>query len=239
MKQASGDAHDFARANAAFHAAQNRLSEEIHEVNLFTIPQERVKPHMEVLMEKDYEKSSDEELIERLRDGESAITDYIMDKYKNLIQEGMIGLFKAIRDYDTGRDASFFTFADLCVSRQMYTAVQAAGRQKHAPLNTYISLYAGSAENDVSGRGEEWELMDSLASGFEKNPEDLLIDKENVELLEKVIERELSNFEKQVLDLHLTGMTYSQIARVLGRDDKSTDNALQRIKAKLKRAILK
>ena len=198
-------------------------------------------------MEKDYEKSSDEELIVRLRDGESAITDYIMDKYKNLvrskaksmyilgadredlIQEGMIGLFKAIRDYDTGRDASFFTFADLCVSRQMYTAVQAAGRQKHAPLNTYISLYAGSAENDVSGRGEEWELMDSLASGFEKN----------VELLEKVIERELSNFEKQVLDLHLTGMTYSQIARVLGRDDKSTDNALQRIKAKLKRAILK
>ena len=87
--------------------------------------------------------------------------------------------------------------------------------------------------------GEEWELVDSLASGFEKNPEDLLIDKENVELLEKVIERELSNFEKQVLDLHLTGMTYSQIARVLGRDDKSTDNALQRIKAKLKRAILK
>ena len=257
MKQASGDAHDFARVNAAFHAAQNRLSEEIHEVNLFTIPQERVKPHMEVLMEKDYEKSSDEELTVRLRDGESAITDYIMDKYKNLvrskaksmyilgadredlIQEGMIGLFKAIRDYDTGRDASFFTFADLCVSRQMYTAVQAAGRQKHAPLNTYISLYAGSAENDVSGRGEEWELMDSLASGFEKNPEDLLIDKENVELLEKVIERELSNFEKQVLDLHLTGMTYSQIARVLGRDDKSTDNALQRIKAKLKRAILK
>jgi RNA polymerase sporulation-specific sigma factor len=158
---------------------------------------------------------------------------------EDLIQEGMIGLFKAIRDYDTGRDASFFTFADLCVSRQMYTAVQAAGRQKHAPLNTYISLYAGSAENDVSGRGEEWELMDSLASGFEKNPEDLLIDKENVELLEKVIERELSNFEKQVLDLHLTGMTYSQIARVLGRDDKSTDNALQRIKAKLKRAILK
>ena len=136
MKQASGDAHDFARVNAAFHAAQNRLSEEIHEVNLFTIPQERVKPHMEVLMEKDYEKSSDEELIVRLRDGESAITDYIMDKYKNLvrskaksmyilgadredlIQEGMIGLFKAIRDYDTGRDASFFTFADLCVARQ-------------------------------------------------------------------------------------------------------------------------
>ena len=99
-------------------------------------------------MDKGYEKCSDEELIVRLRDGESAITDYIMDTYKNLvrskaksmyilgadredlIQEGMIGLFKAVRDYDTGRDASFFTFADLCVSRQMYTAVQAAGDRK-------------------------------------------------------------------------------------------------------------
>jgi len=210
----------------------------------------------EEIMEKSYENYTDEELIVQLRDGEAAITDYIMDKYKNLvrskaksmyilgadredlIQEGMIGLFKAIRDYDTGRDASFSTFADLCVSRQMYTAVQAAGRQKHAPLNTYISLYAGSAEND-GGKGEEWELIGSLASQFEKNPEELLIDKENVEILEKVIERELSGFEKQVLDLYLTGMTYSQIARVLGRDDKSTDNALQRIKAKLKRAILK
>ncbi len=206
-------------------------------------------------MEKDYEKCSDEELIVRLRDGEEAIIDYIMDKYKNLvrskaksmyilgadrddlIQEGMIGLFKAVRDYDTGRDASFFTFADLCVSRQMYTAVQAAGRQKHAPLNTYISLYANSAEHDANGLGEEWELIESMISQTGKNPEELLIDKENAEILEKEIEKELSTFEKQVLDLYLTGMKYSQIARVLGRDDKSTDNALQRIKSKLKRAI--
>ena len=117
-------------------------------------------------MEKEYGNSSDEELILRLRDGEEAITDYIMDKYKNmvrskaksmyilgadredLIQEGMIGLFKAVRDYDTGRDASFFTFADLCVSRQMYTAIQAAGRQKHMPLNTYVSLYADGADGE-------------------------------------------------------------------------------------------
>ena len=206
---------------------------------------------------KDYEKYSDEELIVRLRDGESAITDYIMDKYKNLvrskaksmyilgadredlIQEGMIGLFKAIRDYDTGRDASFFTFADLCVSRQMYTAVQAAGRQKHTPLNTYISLYANASENGSAEGGEEWELIDSMLSRSERNPEELLIDRENVELLEKIIEKELSSFENQVLDLYLTGMKYSQIAKVLGRDDKSTDNALQRIKSKLRRAILK
>ena len=107
----------------------------------------------------DYGQVTDEELIDRLRDGDTRITDYIMDKYKNLvrskagtmyilgadredlIQEGMIGLFKAIRDYDSGRDASFYTFADLCISRQMYSAVQAAGRMKHIPLNTYISLY--------------------------------------------------------------------------------------------------
>ena len=208
-------------------------------------------------MYKDYEKCSDEELIMRQRDGEEAVTDYIMDKYKNLvrnkaksmyilgadredlIQEGMIGLFKAIRDYDTGRDASFSTFADLCVSRQMYTAVQAAGRQKHAPLNTYISLYTSGSENDDFDKGEEWELINNLISKSERSPEELVIDRENVELLEKVIEKELSSFEKQVLDLHLTGMSYSQIAKVLGRDDKSTDNALQRMKSKLKRALSK
>ena len=206
-------------------------------------------------MEKEYGNCSDEELILRLRDGEEAITDYIMDKYKNmvrskaksmyilgadredLIQEGMIGLFKAVRDYDTGRDASFFTFADLCVSRHMYTAIQAAGRQKHMPLNTYVSLYADGADGEDGLREAERGLLESAASRLEQNPEELLIDRENVKRLEEVMEKELSSFEKQVLDLYLTGMKYSQIARVLGKDDKSTDNALQRIKAKLKRAI--
>lgn len=206
-------------------------------------------------MNKNYEPYSDEELILMQREGEEQITDYIMDKYKNLvrskaksmyilgadredlIQEGMIGLFKAVRDYDSGRDASFFTFADLCVSRQMYTAVQAAGRQKHAPLNTYISLYANSA--DHIEKGEERELIHSLISQSERSPEEVIIDKENVELLEKTIDKELSDFEKQVLDLYLTGMKYGQIAKVLGKDEKSTDNALQRIKSKLKKAISK
>lgn len=206
-------------------------------------------------MNKNYESYSDEELILMQREGEEQITDYIMDKYKNLvrskaksmyilgadredlIQEGMIGLFKAVRDYDSGRDASFFTFADLCVSRQMYTAVQAAGRQKHAPLNTYISLYANSP--DPIEKGEERELIHSLISQSERSPEEVIIDKENVELLEKTIDKELSDFEKQVLDLYLTGMKYGQIAKVLGKDEKSTDNALQRIKSKLKKAISK
>lgn len=204
-------------------------------------------------MDKDYGQYSDEELIVRLRDGESSITEYLMNKYKNLvrskaksmyilgadsddlIQEGMIGLFKALRDYDSGRDANFLTFADLCVSRQMYTAVQASRRQKHIPLNTYISLY-GNVNTDREGEQEE--LVNVLAVQHAgQSPEEVVIDRENVVQLEKAIEQELSGFEKQVLDLYLTGMGYQQIAKVLGRDDKSTDNALQRIKTKLKKRL--
>lgn len=201
----------------------------------------------------DYEPYTDEELIDRLRRGEDTIMDYICDRYKNLvrskaksmfilgadsddlIQEGMIGLFKAIRDYDSGRDASFFTFADLCISRQMYTAVQASRRQKHAPLNSYISLYSHVASGNE--QGEEAELVSILAAEAELSPEEMVIDRENVENVERAIERELSTFEKQVLDLHLTGMGYIQIAKVLGKDEKSADNALQRIKGKLRKAI--
>lgn len=202
-------------------------------------------------MEQEYSHVSDEELIDRLRGGEARITDYIMDKYKNLvrskaksmyilggdnedlIQEGMIGLFKAIRDYDCGRDASFYTFADLCISRQMYTAVQASHRQKHWPLNTYVSLYGSRSQED----SEELELAEALPPDQDQNPETLFIDRERVEYLEGQIDKELSNFEKQVLDLYLTGMSYSQIARVLGREEKSTDNALQRLKGKIKKML--
>lgn len=206
-------------------------------------------------MSKEYEKYSDEELIVQLRDGDPAIMDYIMEKYKNLvrskaqsmyilgadredlIQEGMIGLFKAVRDYDTGRDASFFTFADLCVSRQMYTAIQTAGRLKNAPLNSYISIYEDYSHKSGLQQGEEAGFMNRLSSPSEQNPEELLIDRENVERIEQMIQRELSTFEQQVLDLYLTGMPYGQIAKVLGRDDKSTDNALQRIKTKIRKAM--
>jgi RNA polymerase sporulation-specific sigma factor len=200
-----------------------------------------------------YEGKTDEELIDRLRDGESGITDYIMEKYKNLvrkkaksmyilgadnddlIQEGMIGLFKAIRDYDSGRDASFYTFADLCISRQIYKAVQASNREKHTPLNTYISLYTNMA--DGANDGNPVELVNVLESDIENNPEQLMIDQENVAHIEAIIDKELSSFEKQVLDLYLTGMSYSQIAKVLSRDEKSTDNALQRLKAKLRKVV--
>ncbi|MCH5250208.1 MAG: RNA polymerase sporulation sigma factor SigH [Lachnospiraceae bacterium] len=205
-------------------------------------------------MKEDYQQYSDEELMIQLRDGDTGIMDFIMNKYKNLvrskaksmyilgadgddlIQEGMIGLFKAVRDFDSGRDASFFTFADLCISRQIYTAVQASRRQKHIPLNTYISLYETARENSGQN-GEDTALVDILMLGSGQSPEELVIDKENVEQLERTIEKELSGFEKQVLDLYLTGMKYTQIARVLGRDEKSTDNALQRIKSKLRKVI--
>ncbi len=202
-------------------------------------------------MQENFKEVCDEELIDRLREGESSIIDYIMDKYKNLvrskarsmyilgadtedlIQEGMIGLFKAVRDYDCGRDASFFTFADLCVSRQMYTAVQASQRKKHWPLNYAVSL---SGEEKEENKGL---LQEFVLSGPRHNPEALFLDKESTELLELQIEKELSPFEKQVLDLHMTGMSYSQIARVLGRDEKSTDNALQRVKGKIKKILKK
>ena len=200
-----------------------------------------------------YQQETDEELILRYRDGEEEAASFLMNKYKNLvrkkassmyilgadrdelIQEGMIGLFKAIRDYDMGRDVNFYTFADLCVSRQMYTAVQASNRQKHLPLNTYISLYSEAAPSE-EGK-EEYALMNTLAAGNGINPEEMVIEQENMELFETAILKELSEFEKQVFELHLTGMTYTEIAKVLGRDEKSTDNALQRMKNKIKKVI--
>ncbi len=205
-------------------------------------------------MYNDYENLSDEELILRQRDGDNRISDYLVEKYKDLVrkktksmyilgadhedllQEGMIGLFKAIRDYDAGRDASFCTFAELCITRQIYTAIQAAGRKKHSFLNSYVSLYGNGEGQDKEGYPE---LIQEFAAGDSKNPEELVIDRENLESLENAIEQELSDFEKQVLELCLTGMSYTEIARVLGKTDKATDNALQRIKAKIRRVRYK
>ena len=200
----------------------------------------------------EYSQHTDEELIASLRNGDSQVMDYLLEKYKNLvrskaksmyilgadkedlIQEGMIGLFKAVRNYDFGRDASFYTFADLCISRQVYSAVRASSSQKHLLLNTYISLNAAPFGETV---GENMALADVISMGEGGNPEELFLDKERVAYLEKKIEEELSDFEKEVLDLYLTGMSYSQIAKVLGRDDKSTDNALQRLKAKIRKLL--
>ena len=203
------------------------------------------------MREEKFQQASDEELILMYRDGEEEAAGFIMNKYKNLvrkkassmyilgadrddlIQEGMIGLFKAVRDYDLGRDVNFYTFADLCISRQMYTAVQASTRQKHLPLNTYISIYSKALTAEEGN--EDCVLVNALPSEKEKNPEEMVIEQENMEQFETAILKELSEFEKQVFELHLTGMTYTEIAKVLGRDEKSTDNALQRMKTKIKK----
>ena len=204
----------------------------------------------------EYASFTDDELLDRLRHGEAEVEDYICEKYKNLvrskaksmfilgadnedlIQEGMIGLFKAVRDYDCGRDASFYTFAELCISRQMYTAVQAAKRKKHFPLNSSISL--DSPQSVEAGDDQEsMSLGRLLTAKVGMNPEEMVLDRERTEYLEKAIEEELSEFERQVLDLYVTGMPTSQIAKVLGRNEKATDNALQRLKAKIKKIITK
>ncbi|MBQ8053814.1 MAG: RNA polymerase factor sigma-70 [Lachnospiraceae bacterium] len=196
-----------------------------------------------------YEDLTDEELIALFRDGDQDAMEKLLNKYKemvlgkarsmyilggdsdDLIQEGMLGLFKAVRDYDSGRDASFRTFAQLCVTRQLYTAVKASSRKKHLPLNTAISLSRPVREDGE----EEEEFLDCLEADASSNPEVYLIGQEELERLEEKIEKELSPFERQVLELHLTGMGYVEIAHVLNRDEKSTDNALQRIRTKLKK----
>lgn len=200
-----------------------------------------------------YSEFSDNELLEMLNEGDTGVTEFLLDKYKNLvrskaasmhilgadtddlIQEGMIGLFKAIRDYDSGRDASFLTFATLCVSRQMYTAVSASGRNKNMPLNTYTSLYSKIKDDDGNEIGVS--LGETIANSGEENPEAMIISRENVEIIKGWIESELSSFERQALELYLTGMNYVEIAKVLGRDEKSTDNALNRAKNKIKKLL--
>lgn len=194
-----------------------------------------------------YEQYSDEELIAMMHQGNPEIMDYLMEKYKNLvrkkarafyltggdnddlIQEGMIGLFKAVRDYDPEREGTFSGFADLCIMRQVYTAVEASGRKKHIPLNSYISLDSGT----VGRREHEVPLQDVLPDPREGNPEELVIDREDQEQMQRELKKRLSKFETQVLEAYLNGMGYREIGEMLGKSPKSIDNALQRIKKKM------
>lgn len=194
-----------------------------------------------------YEKMTDEQLIASLRAGESEITDFIMEKYKylvrkkakamfllggendDLIQEGMIGLFKAVRDYDPAMEASFASFADLCVSRQMYSAIEASKRKKHIPLNSYVSLYE---EGDESEENKRPRLIDTIQPERENNPEELFLDKEYFRQIESMLKEQLSDLENRVLYLHLLGTDYRTIAELIGKSPKAVDNALQRIKNK-------
>ena len=187
-----------------------------------------------------FEEASDEKLIERMRSGEKGIAEYLIDKYKgivrqkaravylvggdtdDLIQEGMIGLFKALQDYDPDREASFQTFARLCVDRQLYTAVRSARRQKHMPLNGYVSL---SEDEQVLFASEETE------------PESYLIARESQEYLTRRVRDALSPLENRVLSDYLKGMSNEMIAEDIGRSTKSVENALHRIRVKIRKEI--
>lgn len=194
----------------------------------------------------EYEKLTDEELAALSAAGDETATECILSKYKNLvrskarmyflagadrediIQEGMIGLFKAIRDFDSSKPASFRGFAELCVKRQIITAVKTATRQKHMPLNSYVSLSNSPYDDDSDGIWGELDLS-------ELDPERLFIKKEKAEFLGGKIDEVLSPLEKNVLQMYLDGKSYHEIADALSRAPKSIDNALQRVKKKMEK----
>lgn len=185
----------------------------------------------------DYAELTEEALIERARGGESGCVDYLMEKYKplvrqkartlflvggdkdDLIQEGMIGLYKAVRDYQGKKDASFATFANLCITRQLYSAIRISNRMKNSPLNNYVAL-------------SEQTWTETGAS-----PEELFLDKEKTSRIEDALQEALSPFEKEVMQLYIQEQDYRSIAQTLGKEPKAVDNALQRIKTKLRKIL--
>ncbi|HIZ81891.1 MAG TPA: sigma-70 family RNA polymerase sigma factor [Candidatus Mediterraneibacter pullistercoris] len=199
-----------------------------------------------------YDRMADEQLIEEMQSGNREIMDYIMDKYKpmvrkkaramfllggeneDLIQEGMIGLIKAVRDYDKEQGASFSSFAELCVSRQMYSAIEASKRKKHLPLNSYISLYE---ESEVRHDGRKMPLIDTIEPEQETDPEALYFGKKYTEAFVEQLKDSLSSLENHVLYLHLMGTDYRKIAELLGKSPKSIDNAIQRIRGKAEKML--
>ena len=199
-----------------------------------------------------YDRMTDEQLLCDYKNGNQEIMDYLMVKYKSmvrkkaramyllggenedLIQEGMIGLIKAVRDFDVTQKTSFSSFAELCVSRQMYSAIEASNRKKHLPLNSYISLYEDSEQE---GEGRSLPLIDTIESSKENDPEVLYFGKEYTEAFAEQLKELLSPLENHVLYLHLMGTDYRTIAELLGKSPKSVDNALQSIKKKAKKIM--
>ncbi len=190
-----------------------------------------------------YKDDSDQKLLEKIQAGDEDAMDCLLEKYRgyvrmearkfflaggdeeDLIQEGMIGLFKAVRSYNKEKDASFATFAMLCVRRQIYTTVTASNRKKHNPLNNYISIF--------EEHGEEEHNLDQALEDPVENPEEVLLQKEAIKGYYQEMGKKLSAFEKQVMRYYLRGENYTQIAKKLGKTDKSIDNAIQRIRRKL------
>jgi len=194
-------------------------------------------------LDKEYSKLTDEELIKKYRDGDQAILNFICEKYKplvlkiskkyflvggeneDLIQEGMIGLFSAIGDYNISSDVTFFHFAQMCIDRQMIKAIEASNRKKHSPLNAYVSLY----DEDGAEREEPAFTTD--------DPAELVIEaEENLDLIDR-LKKALSPMEKQVFELYMQDYDYREIAAKLGKTEKSVDNTLTRIKSKAKELI--
>ena len=204
----------------------------------------------EDLFDSQYEGLTDEQLVQMCHEGDSAAEEYILVKYKNfvrskarsyfligadhedIVQEGMIGLYKAIRDYRPERLSSFRAFAELCVTRQIITAIKTATRQKHIPLNSYISL-----NKPLYDEESDRTLMDVIVEGRVSNPEEMVINRENLGNIQSEICKVLSPLEQEVLRSYLDGRSYQEIAESLNRHVKSIDNALQRVKRKLEKNL--
>ncbi len=198
---------------------------------------------------KTFENLSDEEIVALAQRGDSGALIHLLENYKSLVrikargyfligadhedivQEGMIGLYKAIRDFDASKQASFRAFSDLCIKRQIITAIKTATRQKHIPLNSYVSLNKPVYEED-----SERSLLDVI-EGKVTNPEELYINQEELTSMQSMMDEALSGFERQVLSAFLDGKSYQEIAEALNRHEKAVDNALQRIKKKLTRYL--
>ena len=198
----------------------------------------------------DFENKSDEDIVLEARQGNNLAQEYLINKYENFVkskarsyfligadkediyQEGMIGLYKAIRDYKKDKLTSFRAFAELCITRQIITAIKTATRQKHIPLNTYVSLNKPIYEEE-----SERTLMDVISGIKISDPEEMMISKEKMEYIEKEIEKALSDLEMEVLMSYLDGKSYQEIACDLDRHAKSIDNALQRVKRKLEKCL--
>ena len=194
----------------------------------------------------DFEGMADEQVAKLAQGADDRALEYLLNKYKNfvrtkarsyfligadhedIVQEGMIGLYKAVRDYRPDRQTSFHGFAELCVTRQIITAIKTATRQKHIPLNSYISLNKPIYEED-----SDRTLLDVMTEEGMSNPEEMIIDREDLSLIEGKIGQMLSDLEKDVLVRYMEGKSYVEIAGEMNRHVKSIDNALQRIKRKL------
>jgi RNA polymerase sporulation-specific sigma factor len=205
---------------------------------------------LEFLKVEEYEDKTDEEVVTEAKDGDSIALEYLINKYKNfvkakarsyfligadredIIQEGMIGLYKAIRDFKGDKLSSFRAFAELCITRQIITAIKTATRQKHIPLNSYVSLNKPIYDED-----SDRTLLDILSGTKVTDPEELMINREEYNDIEFKIGEILSELEWRVLMLYLEGKSYQEIAVELKRHVKSIDNALQRVKRKLERYL--